>query len=155
MPSLGLDAYRKLTLGLSLAGALLFGSGLVVLVETQQPGPAALLMVLGAAAALATALFDVEGAAPALPPSLALYTRQGCALCEEARALLEALRAEVPFDLWEVDVDRDPELRARYGDLVPVAMSGGEEVFAVHFDETRVRAALSDGGQKAGWASTK
>lgn len=49
-------------------------------------------------------------------PLLTLYTRSGCHLCEQAAAHLRALE----FRVVEVDVDGEPELRARYGDDVPV-----------------------------------
>lgn len=142
MPAVPLEAYRRLTLGLSVLGAVVFGAGLVALVQLGDPALAVALMLAGAAAALATALVEVEGAPPAVPPSLLLLTRRECALCDEARALLEALRREVAFDVWEADVDADPALREAYGDRVPVAMVAGREVFALQYDEARVRAAL-------------
>jgi hypothetical protein len=141
-PALSLEGYRRLTLAGSVLGAVLFGAGLVVLIESQDIALALGLVVAGAAAALGSTLVQVEGAPPALPPSLLLLTRRECALCEEARALLEALRAEHPFDLWVVDVDAAPELRERHGARVPVALRGEEEVFALAYDEARVRAAL-------------
>lgn len=142
MVRVSLEAYRQLTLAGSVLGAVLFGAGLVGLVQGLGPALAVGLMLAGALAALATTQVDIAGAPPTVPPSLVLYTRRECLLCDEARALLEALRAEVNFDLWVADVDADPALRAQYGERVPVAVRGGEEVFAVHFDEARVRAAL-------------
>jgi hypothetical protein len=141
-PAVSLDAYRKLTLAGSVLGAALFGAGLVALVQLQQALAAAALMAAGMLAALATAALDIEGAPPALPPSLLLYTRPACALCDEARALLGAMRAEVAFDLWEVDVSGEPELEAQYGEAVPVGVVAGREVFRLQLDEPRVRAAL-------------
>lgn len=142
MRAVSLEAYRRLTLGGSVAGAGVFAAGLVVLVQTQKAPLAVGLMLAGVAGALATALLDIRGAPPMLPPSLLLLTREECALCDEARALLGELRREVPFDLWEVDVDASPELRASYGDVVPVALARGEEMFRGRCDEARVRAAL-------------
>ena len=57
-------------------------------------------------------------------PSLRLYTRAGCCLCE---GLEERLRALDPPPLLElVDVDVDSALQARYGLRVPVlARAGG------------------------------
>jgi glutaredoxin len=49
-----------------------------------------------------------------------LYTRQGCHLCDDVWALLEAQRARYGFPLEAVDVDSDAELRERYGLEVPV-----------------------------------
>jgi len=139
----GLETYRKLTLLGSLLGAALFGAGLVVLVQSQDALLAGALMAAGMLAALGTSALDIEGAPPTVPPSLLLYTRPECSLCEEARALLDAMRRDVPFDLWEVDVSAKPDLEARYGTRVPVALVRGEEIFALQFDEGRVRAALA------------
>ncbi|GAA5514403.1 hypothetical protein Dcar01_03158 [Deinococcus carri] len=59
-------------------------------------------------------------------PTLTLYTRVGCHLCEQAEAALRAL----DYRYEALDVDRDPALRDRYGDDVPVlalAPPGGPE----------------------------
>jgi glutaredoxin len=53
-----------------------------------------------------------------------LYTRQGCHLCEDAWALLQAQRARYGFPLEAVDVDSDADLAARYGPEVPVVVAG-------------------------------
>ena len=52
--------------------------------------------------------------------------RRGCHLCDTAHANVLAARAVQPFDLLEQDVDDDPELRAEYGEQVPVVLVGGE-----------------------------
>jgi len=64
-------------------------------------------------------------AGPMLPsPSLRLYTRAGCCLCEGLEERLRALDPPPPLEL--VDVDGDPALQARYGLRVPVlARAGG------------------------------
>lgn len=49
-------------------------------------------------------------------PTLTLYTRAGCHLCEQAAANLGALN--VPFT--PVVIDTFPDLRARWTDHVPV-----------------------------------
>jgi len=59
---------------------------------------------------------------PALP-ILTLYTRAGCHLCEQAEGNLQAL----DYRYHPVDVDRDPALRARHGDDVPVLALPGED----------------------------
>ncbi|MCA1813624.1 MAG: glutaredoxin family protein [Halobacteriales archaeon] len=141
----GLEAYRRLTLLGSVAGAALFGAGLVALVQFQAAVLAVLLMVLGMLAALATAALDIRGAPQAVPPSLVLFTRTECALCDEARALLDAMRGEAMFDVWEVDVDAHPDLRQAYGDSVPVGMTQGRVLFRGHLDEAAVRQAMDRG----------
>ena len=58
--------------------------------------------------------------------AVTLIGRQGCHLCDEARVEVTAARDRHPFDLTELDVDADPELRAEYGDQVPVVLVDGE-----------------------------
>ncbi len=50
---------------------------------------------------------------------LTLYGRPECHLCHEMRAVVDALRGDVPFDLDEVDIDGDPALVAAYGEEIP------------------------------------
>jgi hypothetical protein len=56
-----------------------------------------------------------------------LYRREGCHLCEEVEA--EARSLGITQNMITVDVDRDPELQARYFLRVPVVEVGGAEVF--------------------------
>ena len=70
-----------------------------------------------------------------------LYGAEGCHLCESARRVLDDVRAEIPFELEEVDIGGDPELERRYRERIPVVVVGGEEVFTyfVHPDALRRR----------------
>ena len=43
-----------------------------------------------------------------------LYGRPGCCLCDDARALLERVRADLPFELVERDIERDEALLRAY-----------------------------------------
>lgn len=72
-----------------------------------------------------------------------LYTRVACHLCEDARAALDAVRAEVPFDLDVVDVDTDPELVKAYGWEVPVVLVDGRKAFKYRVDPSELRAKLA------------
>ena len=53
-------------------------------------------------------------------PRVTLYTRAGCCLCDQAKQVLAEARRRADFDLEELDIDLDPELRRRYNDEVPV-----------------------------------
>ncbi|MGH3024563.1 MAG: glutaredoxin family protein [Gaiellaceae bacterium] len=70
-----------------------------------------------------------------------LYRAEGCRLCESAARVLAAVRAEVPFELEEVDITGDPELEPRYRERIPVVAVDGEEAFTyfVHPDGLRRR----------------
>jgi glutaredoxin len=72
-----------------------------------------------------------------------LYARPDCHLCDQARAQLEALRAEgLAFELEEVDIDSDDRLLARYLERIPVVMLDGEIVSELGLDPGGLRARL-------------
>jgi glutaredoxin len=66
--------------------------------------------------------------------SVVLYSRPGCGLCDEARAIILAERARVPFSFEEVDVSGDDELELAYGLRIPVVVVDGEEAFEIRVD---------------------
>ena len=68
-----------------------------------------------------------------------LYTREGCCLCVSAKEVIERVRAELPFELDEIDVDGDAQLAARFGHEVPVVFVGGRKAFKYHVDEQVLR----------------
>ena len=43
--------------------------------------------------------------------------------------MLESVRAELPFDLEEVDITGNPDLERRYRERIPVVAVDGEEAF--------------------------
>jgi glutaredoxin len=74
--------------------------------------------------------------------TVVLYGRPGCHLCDDARAALLRLRAERPFRLEEVDIERDPELLRRYLERIPVVALDGEELFDYVVDDEALRRRL-------------
>ena len=68
-----------------------------------------------------------------------LYHAPGCHLCERARAVLEGLRTELGFELREVDISGDPELEARYRELLPVVEIDGVQSFVYYVPEDAFR----------------
>jgi len=72
-----------------------------------------------------------------------LYGRPGCHLCDDARAALERVRRETPFELVERDIEADDELLRRYLERIPVVALDGRELFDHFVDERALRAALS------------
>jgi hypothetical protein len=57
--------------------------------------------------------------------------------------VLSQVRAEIPFELEEVDITGDPELEGRYRERIPVVLIDGEEAFTyfLHPDGLRRRLA--------------
>ena len=67
-----------------------------------------------------------------MTPTIVLYGKAGCHLCDDAKATLAEVRARRPFELTEVDVSLDPVLHARYGERIPVVNVDGEDAFELH-----------------------
>lgn len=72
-----------------------------------------------------------------------LLTRSGCHLCADAAEIVARVCAETGTGWDTCDVDSDPELRAEYGDQVPVVLLDGREHDSFRVDEARLRADLS------------
>jgi redox-sensing transcriptional repressor len=72
-----------------------------------------------------------------------LYGRSGCCLCDEAREVLERVRAELPFELRERDIDGDERLLRAYLERIPVVTLDGEELFELAVDEGILRERLA------------
>jgi glutaredoxin len=75
-------------------------------------------------------------------PTVVLYGKPGCHLCDEAREALASVRAERPFELQEVDVSLDPALQRDYGERIPVVAVDGEELFEYYVDAPALRRRL-------------
>ena len=76
-------------------------------------------------------------------PRVTLYTRVGCHLCDDARAVVARVCAELGEGFAEVDIDADPDLQDRFGDEVPVTFVDGRQHDFWRVDEARLRAALA------------
>lgn len=61
--------------------------------------------------------------------NVVLYTRSGCHLCDDAMALLQKNRDRFAIRIMEVDIDRDPKLKAAFGSCVPVIEIAGKVRF--------------------------
>ena len=70
---------------------------------------------------------------------LQLMTRSGCHLCEIAAETLTRLAGEAGLVPEMVDVDADDDLRAEYGDRVPVVLLDGREHSYFTVDVERLR----------------
>jgi glutaredoxin len=79
-------------------------------------------------------------------PRLTLYTKPDCSLCDAAADALARVRDRAAFDLDVVDISPDPELRARYGDRIPVVLVDGEPAFEYEVDEQELEDRLSGAG---------
>lgn len=69
--------------------------------------------------------------------------REGCHACADAEADIARICGELGVPWGTSDVDADVELRAEYGDRVPVILVDGREHGFWKVEEERLRAALA------------
>ncbi|HEX2102091.1 MAG TPA: glutaredoxin family protein [Solirubrobacteraceae bacterium] len=81
-------------------------------------------------------------------PRITLYGRPGCHLCDDARAALERVRAEIPFEVHSVNIEDDDALLRTYLERIPVVALGAEEVYDYVVDEADLRARLATVGRR-------
>ncbi len=76
-------------------------------------------------------------------PTVTLYGKPDCHLCDEARTVLERVRRDVAFELRERDITGDDVLHRRYLERIPVVVIDGEEAFELFVDEAGLRRRLA------------
>jgi hypothetical protein len=93
---------------------------------------------------------DADDAGPdasAAAPRVRLLGKPGCHLCDDARAVIEAVCAELGESYVEVDVTADAALMRAYGEEIPVTFVDGRQHDFWRVDPARLRTALA--GQPA------
>jgi glutaredoxin len=63
-----------------------------------------------------------------------IYSRPGCHLCDDAKAVIEPFSSRYPIHLTVTNVDSDAALRSAYGNDIPVVMINGTEAFRHRVD---------------------
>ena len=74
--------------------------------------------------------------------TVVLYSRDGCCLCDDARAILERVRRKRPFRLEERDIDSDEALLRVYLERIPVVTIEGVEAFELFVNESELERRL-------------
>jgi glutaredoxin len=87
---------------------------------------------------------EEERLAASEPRVITLYTRSGCHLCEDAKALIEPMLGEFGATLCEVSIDEDAVLRQRYGTDIPVIFIGSRKAAKHRVDAVKFRRQLRD-----------
>ncbi len=76
-------------------------------------------------------------------PRVTLYSRPGCHLCDDARAVVARVCAELGVGWTEVDITTDPELVRRFTEEIPVTYVDGQQHDFWRVDARRLAAALT------------
>jgi hypothetical protein len=71
-----------------------------------------------------------------------LYSRPGCHLCDEMKAVIDRVGVAMPLALTVVDISADPDLEARYGLEIPVLLVAGTRAAKYRITEEALRRVL-------------
>ena len=86
--------------------------------------------------------------------ALTLYSRPGCHLCDDMKAVIARVTGEHAVDvtLEEIDISTDADLESRYGTEIPVLLLNGRKVAKYRVTEGelgRMLIAESSGSSKS------
>jgi glutaredoxin len=87
--------------------------------------------------------------ASAHPLEVTIYSRPGCHLCEEAKAVIQPLLEEFGATVREVNIDKDTELAERYSWDIPVIFLGAHKAAKHRVDARQFRRQLEEARAKA------
>jgi glutaredoxin len=75
--------------------------------------------------------------------SLTIYSRPGCHLCDEMKAVVNRVAESIPLQLEEIDISTSRELEERYGLEIPVLMVEGKKAAKYRVGEEELRRVLA------------
>ncbi len=84
-----------------------------------------------------------------MTPSLTLYSRPGCCLCDDMKAIVAEAQADTAFTVTEIDISAQPELEARFGQDIPVLFINGRKAFKYRVTAGALRRRLHRSGAEA------
>lgn len=76
-------------------------------------------------------------------PRITLLGKPGCHLCDDARAVIERVAADLGVGYTERDITASAEDMAEYWDKIPVTLVDGVQIDFWRVSEQRLRAALA------------
>ncbi len=71
-----------------------------------------------------------------------LFSKDECHLCEQAKAVLEKVRGDIPFTLKEIKISPGDAEFESYKESVPVVLINHEPAFRYTIDEETLRRRL-------------
>jgi glutaredoxin len=72
-----------------------------------------------------------------------LYGKPGCHLCDDARAIVEQVCADLGVGWTEIDITQDAALFEQYGEQIPVTFVDGRQHDFWRVDPVRLKKALT------------
>jgi glutaredoxin len=75
-------------------------------------------------------------------PRVTLYSKPGCHLCDDARAVIDMVCNQLGEAYAEVDITAEADLAARFAEEIPVTFVDGQQHDFWRVDADRLRRAL-------------
>jgi glutaredoxin len=75
--------------------------------------------------------------------AVTIYSRPGCHLCDDMKALVQRVSRNTPLALTEINISTDPELEELYGLEIPVLFVDGKKAAKYRISETELRRMLA------------
>jgi glutaredoxin len=76
-------------------------------------------------------------------PHVIIYSRPGCHLCDEAKAVIMSAGCNDQFTLEEINIESDDELLRKYKYDIPVIAINGVELFIHRVDAKEFRTRIN------------
>lgn len=76
------------------------------------------------------------------PILIEIYSRPGCHLCDQARAVIEDFRGIYSMTFRTINVETSADLEKRYGTDIPIVFLNGEEAFRHRVDRSELERKL-------------
>jgi glutaredoxin len=81
---------------------------------------------------------------------LTIYSRPGCHLCDDMKAVVTRVARTIPLTLQEIDISTDAALEAEYGLEIPVLLVEGKKAAKYRIGEEELRKVLAGRAGGAG-----
>jgi glutaredoxin len=72
-----------------------------------------------------------------------IYSRPGCHLCDEMKAVVLQVASSIPLAIEEIDISSSPELERLYGLEIPVLFVAGKKMAKYRVSEEDLRRILA------------
>jgi glutaredoxin len=82
--------------------------------------------------------------------ALTIYSRPGCHLCDEMKAVVKRVAQSIPLQLEEVDISSSRDLEEKYGLEIPVLLVDGKKAAKYRLREEELRRILAGRAGGAG-----
>jgi hypothetical protein len=75
--------------------------------------------------------------------ALTIYSRPGCHLCDEMKAIVQRVARTMPISVEEIDISTNPALEAQYGLEIPVLLVDGKKAAKYRIGEIELLKVLA------------